>query len=148
MDIMNVYIARNNMQVQFVQHVEAGTNSWRSRWRLSNGRRRAGMDRCPRSITGASGTPCWVRFTSSCVKRRWSSCWSYTATRTTPSSIWSRTWTSSTPKRRITCDFYRHEQIQFVWIRKKISPLFRFSVSNRVIQCNIDQCCLTVFTFT
>ena len=39
-------------------------------------------------------------------------------------------------------------QVQFVRFRQKISPLFRFSFSNQVIQCNIAQCCLTVFTFT
>ena len=36
-------------------------------------------------------------------------------------------------------------QVQFVRFRKKISPLFTFSVSNRVIQCNIAQCYVHVY---
>ena len=36
-------------------------------------------------------------------------------------------------------------QVQFVRFRQKISPLFTFSVSNRVIQCNIAQCCVHVY---
>ena len=39
-------------------------------------------------------------------------------------------------------------QVHYVRFRQKISPLFRFSFSNRSIQCKIARCCLTVFTFT
>ena len=36
-------------------------------------------------------------------------------------------------------------QVQFVRFRQKILPSFRISVSNRVIQCNIAQCCVHVY---